>query len=146
MKKIISLFFASVLLTAVFSYSLKVFLKEDFAIIALKTMLIPCFTWTVLLATAYYTLPQEQKLKYFTLTGWVCMIGSAMLVPCGIYNFLQGNPVIEISVGSVIFCVVSMSVLFYILLPKYALNLKWWMAFNVLICLNMLLFYLSAKQ
>ena len=145
MKKVIALFFASVLLTAVFSYSLKVFLKEDFIILTLKTMLIPCFTWTVLLATAYYILPQEQKLNYFTVTGWVCMIGSAMLIPGGIYNFLQENPLIEISVGSVIFCVITMSLLFYILLPKHVLSIKWWWAFNVLICVNMLMFYLSAK-
>jgi len=64
MKKIILLFFAAILLTAVFSYSLNVFLKEDFIRLSLKTMLIPCFTWSILLLLAWRRLPAGKIFHY----------------------------------------------------------------------------------
>ncbi len=146
MKKIILLFIASVLLTAIFSYSLKIFLKEGFVVFTLKTMFIPCFTWSILMLSAFFTLKGAQRLQYFTVAGWVCMIGSAVLVPAGIYNFIAAAPDLYISVASVFLCVIVMSILFYVLLNKANISLRWWIAFNVLICINMTLFWLSAKK
>ena len=145
MKKIIALFTASVLLTAVFSYSLQKFLPGSFVIFSLKTMLIPCFTWSVLLITAYYRLPKEERMKYFLIAGWVCAAGSAALVPAGIYNFVSARPDVQVSVTSVLLCVILMSFIFYILLSKEKISLRWWFTFNVLIGINMALFYLAAK-
>ena len=140
------LFIASVLLTAVFSYSLKIFLKENFTVLTLKTLLIPCFTWSILLITAIIKLRPARRLQYFTIAGWVCSIGSAVLVPAGIYNFLVDTPIVWISVASVIICVITMSILFYLLLKKAGFSIKWWIAYNVLICINMTLFYLSTRM
>ncbi|MES2774919.1 MAG: hypothetical protein V4722_12080 [Bacteroidota bacterium] len=145
MKKVVLLFLASILLTAVFSYSLKIFLKENFTVLTLKTMLIPCFTWSILLGTAFKKLSTERRLRYFTIAGWVCAIGSATLVPAGIYNFLVDQPNVWVSVASVISCVVIMSILFYTMLKKAGFSFKWWVAYNVLICINMSLFYLSTR-
>ncbi len=144
MKKIIALFAASVLLTAVFSYSLQTFVPGSFMVFSLKTMLIPCFTWSILLITAYYRLAQQQRLKYFLIAGWVCASGSAAVVPAGIYNFVSARPDVQVSVTSVLICVVLMSFLFYILLSKEKISLHWWFGFNVLIGINMGLFYLAA--
>jgi hypothetical protein len=143
MKKGVLLFVWAILLTAVFSYSLNVFLKEDFITLTLKTMLIPCFTWTMLLLLAWRQLPVAKRSAYFLNAGWVCAIGSAALVPGGIYNFSAGSPNITYSVINVLLCVVLMSVLFYFLLKKNNFSLRWWWAFNILICVNMTLFYLS---
>ena len=100
MKKIIALFLTALLLTAVFSYSLKVFLKADFLVLTLKAMMIPCFTWCVLLLIAYVRFSQQKRLQYFTLAAWVCAIGSAVLVPAGIYNFFCPSPDILGCTGS----------------------------------------------
>ncbi|MEO7310292.1 MAG: hypothetical protein ABIX01_07850 [Chitinophagaceae bacterium] len=145
MKKVALLFLASILLTAIFSYSLKIFLKENFTVLTLKTMLIPCFTWSILLIGAFVKLNTERRLQYFTIAGWVCAIGSAVLVPAGIYNFLVDQPPVWISVVSVIACVIIMSALFYTMLNKAGFPIKWWISYNVLICINMSLFYLSTK-
>jgi hypothetical protein len=145
MKKVVLLFFASILLTAVFSYSLNVFLKEDFITLSVKTMLIPCFTWSVLLILAWRQLPAIKRSQYFVIAGWVCAIGSFVLVPGGVYNFTATAPDIKYSVISVLLCVAMMSLLFYLLLKKNNFTPRWWWAFNILICVNMTLFYLSAK-
>ena len=145
MKKVIALFIIAVLLTAVFSYSLKVFLNADFVRHTLKTMLIPCFTWGILLLAAYIKFPVQKRMQYFTLAAWVCAIGSAVLVPAGIYNFFCSSPDIQVSVISVLVCVVVMSGLFFLFLSKENFSLTWWLGFNVLIIINMFLFYLAVK-
>jgi len=145
MRRIILLFFISIVLTAVFSYSLNVFLHLDIVVLTLKTMLIPCFTWSMLMLLAFFALPKEKRFNYLIIAGIVCAWGSAALVPGGIYNFTAAAPDVYISVASVIACVVLMSVLFFILLKKNGFSLKWWWAYNILICINMTLFYLSAK-
>ena len=144
MRRIIFLFLLSIVLTAVFSYSLNVFLKLDIISLTLKTMLIPCFTWSILLLLAIFTLPKEKRINYGFIAGAVCAWGSAVLVPGGIYNFISASPDIRWSVASVICCVVLMSALFFIMLKKNGFGLCWWWAFNILICVNMTLFYLSA--
>jgi hypothetical protein len=138
-------FLASVLLTAIFSYSLQKFLDESFTMLSLKTVLIPCFTWTILLISSYASMQREQWWRYVVISGWICMIGSAMLVPCGVYNFIAVMPDIRLSVISVAASVVLMSLLYYRNLPAAGVSLSWWWAFNILICINMTLFYLSIK-
>lgn len=142
--KTILLFIASVLLTAVFSYSLNVFLKEDFITLTLKTMLIPCFTWSGLLIFAWIKLKGEKRRRYFFIASLVCAWGSAALVPGGLYNFMATNPDVKWSVVSVLICVLLMSVLFYSWLKQNGFPLFWWWAYNVLIVVNMGLFCLSA--
>lgn len=113
MKKICLLFLAAVLLTAVFSYSLNFYLQENWQWLTLKTMLIPCFTWSMLMLMAWMKLKGERKWQYLTISGWVCAIGSAALVPGGIYNFLADSPDIQWSVINVLVCVGLMSALFF---------------------------------
>ena len=137
----ITLFIFSIALTAIFSYSLNVFLKEDNTTLTLKTMLVPCFTWTVLILFAYMKLQYFRFTNYSLIAAIVCVSGSAILVPCGIYNFMATKPDIILSVISVLASVIAMSVLFYVLLTKNCYSQKWWWAYNILICINMTLFY-----
>lgn len=137
------LFLTAILLTAVFSYSLNVFLKLDFITLTLKTMLIPCFTWSVLLVFAWRQLTAVKRADYFLIAGWVCALGSLVLVPGGIYNFTADSPDIKYAIINVLLCVLMMSLLFYFILKKNNFSLRWWWAFNILICINMTLFYLS---
>lgn len=139
------LFAASAVLTAVFSYSLQFYLQTDFVTLSLKTMLIPCFTWSVLMLLAWRNLGWERLLDYLVIAGWVCVVGSAVLVPGGIYNFCATQPSIVWSIANVGFCVLLMSGMFYRLLQKADFPLKWWWAYNVLICVNMSLFFASTK-
>ena len=144
MKGII-LFILSILLTAVFSYSLQVFLKEDYVTLTLNTMLIPCFTWTALIIISYLKLERERLIEYITIAGLVCATGSAILVPAGVYNFLAAKPDIDYSIISVLACVLAMSILFFVLLRRNNFSLNWWWAYNILICINMAIFYLVAR-
>jgi hypothetical protein len=143
--KIILLFAASILLTAVFSYSLNVFLQENFITLTLKTILIPCFTWSMLMLLAWVKLKGERRWEYLYIAGCVCAIGSAALVPGGLYNFIATAPDVEWSVISVLACVALMSISFYILLRKKKFSSFWLWAYNILIVINMTFFYLSTK-
>ena len=107
-------------------------------------MLIPCFTWSVLILLACINLSVPRRKQYFTIAGWVCAIGSALLVPGGLYNYFSAMPDIRRSFINVFFCVAVMSGLFFILLKRNGFPVFWWWAFNILICVNMILFYWSA--
>lgn len=146
MLKLVLLYATSVLLTGIFSYSLQSFMQDGLIMFSLKTMLIPCFTWIILIISGYIKIRKEKRLGFLQLTGFVCAWGSAVLVPAGIYNFLASDPEIMISVTSVFASVLLMSVMFYKLLPSYGMNRSWWWAFNILICINMTLFYLAANS
>ncbi len=87
MKKIILLFIASFLVTAVFSASLKVFFQEvSWREVLIKGLLIPCFTWTIQLILSAVFLKTQDRLTYWNRLGWVCLIGSIALLP---RRFLQ---------------------------------------------------------
>ena len=144
--RVIILFLLSILLTAVFSYSLQVFLKQDYVTLTLQTMLIPCFTWLVLIISASQKFKAERFIDYCTIAGLVCLVGSAVLVPSGVYNFTAVKPDINYSVINVLVCVFIMSILFYLLLRKYEFSIKWWWAYNILICVNMGIFYFVARS
>ena len=144
--RVIILFLLSILLTAVFSYSLQVFLKQDYVTLTLQTMLIPCFTWLVLIISASQKFKAERFIDYCTIAGLVCLVGSAVLVPSGVYNFTAVKPDINYSAINVLVCVFIMSILFYLLLRKYEFSIKWWWAYNILICVNMGIFYFVARS
>ena len=142
--KAIILFLLSVALTSVFSYSLQVFLKQDYVTLTLQTMLIPCFTWTVLILSAAKKFTAKKFLDYCIIAGLVCTAGSAVLVPVGVYNFTSIKPDINYSIVSVVVCVIIMCILFYVLLRRNNFSLNWWWAYNILICINMAIFYFFA--
>ena len=144
--RVIILFLLSILLTAVFSYSLQVFLKQDYVTLTLQTMLIPCFTWLVLIISASQKFKAERFIDYCTIAGLVCLVGSAVLVPSGVYNFTAVKPDINYSAINVLVCVFIMSILFYLLLRKNEFSIKWWWAYNILICVNMGIFYFVARS
>ena len=142
--RVIILFLLSVLLTSVFSYSLQVFLREDYVTLTLKTMLIPCFTWTILVLAASRKFTRERFSYYCTIAAVVCVVGSAVLVPGGVYNFIAAKPNINVSIVNVLASVSIMSMLFYALLRRSGFSINWWWAYNLLICCNMGIFYFFA--
>ena len=144
MLKVFLLFFISIILTAIFSYSLKTFLSLDYVALTIKTIIVPCFTWTILLLTAYKKLDGKEFLNYSLIAGVVCAIGSALLVPVGIYNFIEVKPNVNYSIASVLISVCCMSFLFFVLLRRNNFSLQWWWAYNILICTNMTIFYFVA--
>src|SRR5262245_2202297 len=92
MKKIILLFIASFLVTAVFSASLKVFFQAvSWREVLIKGLLIPCFTWTMQLLLSAIFLKTADRLTYWHRLGWVCLIGSIALLPAAFYNTLSST-------------------------------------------------------
>src|ERR1043165_3073468 len=93
MKKIILLFIASFVVTAIFSASLKVFFQTvSWREVLTKGLLIPCFTWTIQLLLSAVFLDGKSRLRYWNRLGWVCLLGSIALLPAGFYNFQTAQP------------------------------------------------------
>ncbi|HEY8659990.1 MAG TPA: hypothetical protein VIL78_13230 [Hanamia sp.] len=77
-------------------------------------------------------MPRKRFVAYCTIAALVCAVGSAVLVPGGVYNFISANPDSNYSVINVLISVVTMSVLFYVLLRRNNLSTNWWWAYNIL--------------
>lgn len=144
MKKIILLFIGSFWITAVFSASLKVFFQPvSWREVLTKGLLIPCFTWTIQLVLSAAFLNGESRLRYWNRLGWVCLIGSIVLLPAAFYNFLSVQPWMWMSIINVLASVVLMVTTLHVLLRRAGFRWQWTFSFLVLIIINMLL-YLSS--
>lgn len=144
MKKIVILFIASFLVTAIFSASLKVFfVAVTWREVLLKGLLIPCFTWTVQLLLSALFLNREDRLIYWNRLGWVCLIGSIALLPAAYYNYRTVEPLVWVSIFNVLASVVLMAVTLHFLLRRAAFRWQWTLSWVVLIVINMSL-YLSS--
>ena len=144
MKKIILLFLGSFLVTAVFSASLKVFFQAvSWREVLIKGLVIPCFTWTVQLLLSAVFLDGKSRLRYWTVLGWVCLIGSVALLPAAFYNFRTVQPSVWISIANVLASVVLMAITLHALLRRDGFRWLWTLSWVVLIVINMTL-YLSS--
>lgn len=144
MKKIILLFIASFLVTAVFSASLKVFFQAvSWREVLIKGLVIPCFTWTVQLLLSAVFLDGKSRLRYWNRLGWVCLIGSIALLPAAYYNFVTVQPSVWISIANVLASVVLMAITLHLLLRRDGFRWLWTLSWVVLIVINMSL-YLSS--
>jgi len=144
MKRIIALFVASFLVTAVFSSSLKVFFNEvPWSEVLTKGLLIPSFTWSVQLIASFVLLSSERRLVYWTQLGWVCLIGSFALLPAAFYNFASSKPLVMISVANVLASVVLMLVMLSYMLRRRAFHWGWAISFLFVIVVNMSLYLYS---
>jgi len=144
MKRIIYLFLASFLVTAIFSISLKVFFNEiPWSEVLTKGLVIPCFTWTMQLILSAIFLNSARRLIYWTQLGWVCLIGSIALMPAAVYNFLFPQPFVVVSVINVLASVALMGVLLHMRLKAREFRGGWTASFVVLIVINMSLYLYS---
>ena len=144
MKKILILFGASFLVTAIFSASLKVFfVTVTWREVLLKGLLIPCFTWTIQLLLSALFLNREDRLIYWNRLGWVCLIGSIALLPAAYYNYRTLEPFVWVSIFNVLASVVLMAVTLHFLLRRASFRWQWTLSWVVLIVINMSL-YLSS--
>src|SRR5215813_6050810 len=144
MKKIILLFLASFLATAVFSASLKVFFPVvSWREVLIKGLLIPCFTWTIQLLLSAVFLKTDDRLTYWNRLGWVCLLGSIALLPAAFYNLRSATPWVWISILNVLASVVLMAVTLYLLMRRAGFRSLWTLSWVVLIIINMSL-YLSS--
>lgn len=144
MKKIILLFIASFLVTAVFSASLKVFFQAvSWREVLIKGLVIPCFTWTVQLLLSAVFLDGKSRLRYWNRLGWVCLIGSVALLPAAYYNFRTPQPWVWVSIANVLASVVLMAITLHLLLRRDGFRWQWTLSWAVLIVINMTL-YLSS--
>jgi hypothetical protein len=144
MKRVIALFIASFLVTAVFSSSLKVFFTEvSWSEVLTKGLLIPCFTWSVQLIASFVLLSSERRLVYWTQLGWVCLIGSFALLPAAFYNFASSQPLVMISVANVLASVVLMFAVLGHRLRQRAFHWGWTTSFLLVIVINMSLYLYS---
>lgn len=144
MKRIVYLFIASVLVTAIFSISLKTFFTViPWSEVLSKGLLIPCFTWTMQLILSAILLNSARRLIYWTQLGWVCLIGSIALLPSAFYNFLFPQPFVVISVINVLASVALMAVLLHFRLKAREFHGGWTASFVVLIVINMSLYLYS---
>lgn len=144
LKNIIVLFLLSFIVTAVFSFSLKVFFaSESWSEVLSKGLLIPCFTWTVLLILSAIYLPRVQRPVYWTQLGIVCLIGSFALLPAAFYNFIAAQPSPVISVVNVLSSVVIMCLTLYVRLKARHFNRLWALGWMGTIIINMMLYIYS---
>ena len=144
MKKIILLFIASFLVTAVFSASLKVFFQAvSWREVLTKGLLIPCFTWTIQLLLSAAFMDGKSRLRYWNRLGWVCLVGSIALLPAAFYNFLTAQPWVWISIVNVLASVVLMAITLHALLRRDGFRWQWTLSWVVLIVINMSLYLTS---
>jgi hypothetical protein len=143
-KKIILLFLASFLVTAIFSASLKVFfVSVSWREVLLKGLLIPCFTWTIQLLLSAVFLDRQDRLTYWNRLGWICLIGSIALLPAAYYNYRTLEPWVYVSIFNVLASVVLMAVTLHFMLGRAGFRWQWTLSWVVLIVINMSL-YLSS--
>src|ERR1044072_9668344 len=144
MKKIILLFIGSVLVTAVFSASLKVFFQEvSCREVLTKGLLIPCFTWTIQLLLSAVFLKTADRLTYWNRLGWVFLIGSIALLPAAFYNLRSATPWVWISILNVLASVVLMAVTLHFLLRRAGFYLLWIFILVVLLVIKISSFFFS---
>ncbi len=138
------LFALSFLVTTIFSASLKVFFGEQsWAEVLLKGLLIPCFTWTVLLIVSTIFFQRERRIIFWTQLGVVCLLGSAALLPAALLNLRLRQPPLLASVVNVLFSVALMGVVLYLRLSRYGFGRKWTFGWCGLILINMSFYLLS---
>ena len=144
MKKIVILFVASFLVTAIFSASLKsIFLADSWSEVLVKGLVIPCFTWAIQLLLSAVFLNREDRLTYWNRLGWVCLIGSIALLPAAFYNYRTPSPVVGVSVVNVLASVALMAVTLYFLLRRAGFRWLWTLSWVILITINMGLYLRS---
>jgi len=138
------LFVSSFLVTAIFSVSLKVFFAaESWTEVLSKGILIPCFTWTVLLVLSAIFLSGERRLIYWTQLGIVCLIGSFALLPAAFYNYAAAEPSPVISIVNVLSSVVIMCLTLYLRLKARQFSALWALGWAATIIVNMLIYIRS---
>ncbi len=144
LKNIIILFVLSFFVTAIFSFSLKAFFADQsWTEVLSKGLLIPCFTWTVLLIASAIYLSGERRLDYWTQLGIVCLIGSIVLLPAAFYNFAAVAPSPIVSVVNVLASVALMFLTLYVRLKARRFISLWAFGWMATIVVNMLLYLYS---
>ena len=144
LAKIAALFALSVVVTAAFSASLKVFFAaERWGVVLAKGLLIPCFTWAVQLALSAIYLRGARRLVYWEQLGVVCLAGSAALLPAAAYNFAAGSPRPLVSALNVLASVALMGLMLYGRLRPRGFAARWALGWIALICVNMALYLYS---
>lgn len=144
LKNIIVLFVLSFIVTAIFSFSLKVFFADKtWGEVLSKGLLIPCFTWTVLLIASAIYLSGERRLEYWTQLGIVCLVGSCVLLPAAFYNFVAAPPLPVVSIINVLVSVAVMFLTLYARLKARRFNSLWAFGWMATIVLNMMIYLYS---
>ncbi len=143
-KNITIVFILSFIVTAVFSTSLKVFFaNQSWTEVLSKGLLIPCFTWTVLLIVSAIYLPRNRRLDYWTQLGIVCLIGSIALLPAAFYNFIAVEPLSVISIINVLASVSVMCVTLYARLKARNFDSLWAFGWMATIVVNIMIYIYS---
>lgn len=142
--KIAALFALSFVVTAAFSASLKVFFGgESWAVVLAKGLLIPCFTWAAQLLLSAIYLRGPRRLVYWEQLGFVCLAGSAALLPAAAYNCAADSPLPAVSALNVLASVALMGALLYRRLRPRGFAARWAAGWVALICVNMALYLYS---
>jgi len=110
-----------------------------------KALLIPCFTWTVLLIASAIFLSGERRLDYWTQLGVVCLIGSIALLPAAFYNFAVVLPSPTVSVVNVLASVAIMFSTLYVRLKARRFRSFWAFGWMATIVVNMLIYIYSIR-
>ena len=139
-----ALFALSLLVTSIFSASLKVFFgARPWSDVLLKGILIPCLTWAVLLALSLLRLDGARRAILWRELGLVCLVGSLALMPAAALNLSLARPPVLASVANVLASVALMGVVLDRRLAARGFDRRWALAWCALIALNMTL-YLSS--
>lgn len=88
--------------------------------------------WMIQLIAGYLLL-KEKKWDFIRNIGWVCLVGSLLLLPYAIAASCRVAAIAPFFVGSLIMAVLAMIFLYYQAVKKTGISLYWWIAW--LLCL-----------
>jgi len=104
--------------------------------ISREQMLLSCgiagAKWMIQLIAAFFLL-QDKRWEFIRRIGFTCFIGSVLLMPYCISSVLKIGDSPHFFLGSLIFSVVFMIVIYYRSVIKCKISLRWWTTW--LICL-----------
>lgn len=99
--------------------------------ISLEQMLWSCGIaggkWTIQLIAAFLLL-KEKKWDFFRNIGWVCLVGSMLLLPYCISASFNWMANAAFFIGSLVAAVVAMIFLYYRAVKQVNISLFWWVA------------------
>lgn len=144
---------AGALVTGVFSGSLAwLTTQAQWEEVLLIGMIVPTFTWLVQLTAAAVLLPAHQRDRYWAHLGWICLLGSFVLLPVGLVNlvsipdgrFLTVAGLRIWSAAGVLASVAIMAAALFRLTRRDGIPDFWPISWCITITINMTLFVLSS--
>jgi hypothetical protein len=127
--------------TAVFSASLFVLARDvSFSEVLFVGMIVPSFTWVVQLSAAWFGLRPMERRIYCGDLGRTCLMGSVLLLPVGVCNFVLPTGSWWVPAANVLTSVALMGIVLFGLTAMHGIAKGWPLSWCLTISVNMGLF------